>query len=47
MTYVYLIESVYHQGHRYIGITDDLRRQIAAYPKIQAVELGLLYCLCR
>jgi putative endonuclease len=28
MTYVYLIESVYYQGHRYVGITDDLRKRL-------------------
>jgi putative endonuclease len=29
MTYVYLIESVYYQGQRYAGITDDLRQRLA------------------
>ncbi|HEY8993580.1 MAG TPA: GIY-YIG nuclease family protein [Lacunisphaera sp.] len=29
MTYVYLIESVYYQGHHYVGITDNLRQRFA------------------
>ncbi len=29
MTYVYLIESVYCQGHHYVGISDDLRQRLS------------------
>jgi putative endonuclease len=29
MTYVYLIESMHHQDHHYVGITDDLRQRFA------------------
>jgi predicted GIY-YIG superfamily endonuclease len=29
MTYVYLIESVYYQGHHYVGLTDDLKQRFA------------------
>ena len=29
MTYVSLIESVYHQGHTYVGLTDDLKQRFA------------------
>jgi len=28
MIYVYLIESVYHHGHHYVGITEDLRQRL-------------------
>jgi predicted GIY-YIG superfamily endonuclease len=29
MTYVYLIESVYYQGHHYVGLTDNLKQRFA------------------
>jgi putative endonuclease len=29
MTYVYLIESVHYQGHRNVGITDNLKQRFA------------------
>jgi predicted GIY-YIG superfamily endonuclease len=29
MTYVYLIESVYHQGHTYVRLADDLKQRFA------------------
>ena len=29
MTYVYLIESVYYQGHLYVGLTAELKERFA------------------
>lgn len=31
MHYVYLMESVGRPGHRYIGLTDDLKARLAAH----------------
>lgn len=33
MTYVYLIESVYFQGHHSVGVTDNLKQRLAHHNK--------------
>ena len=31
MTYVYLIQSIAYPKHRYVGLTTDLRKRLAAH----------------